>query len=740
MRAGSQRRPAFLASGFAAMLLAMSATASLHTITKAPQLTAPDGSAVDDPQATLALRQASQQLALGDRAKALSALAAAQEAIRRSTPSLRAEALALGGRAQLQLGQFDLAEPLLRDALAQAEDTEREALAAATLNDLGLLQAARQDEPRALASFERGQRLALQAQQPGLELRLLLNAADAQQRSGDGAAAQASILRALRQLQAQPPSAERTLLLTSAASRLLDAPAPLSRDSRTAARAALDAALADGSADPRLRSQVLGQSGRYYEQLGQDSAALRDTRRAIFAAQAAQAPELLYLWQWQAGRIQLHQGHPERALTLYRQALATLQPIRQDLLLDLRASRRSYRDSIGPLFTEFADLLLQRSGQTPDDAQRRSQLAEVRSVIEQLKTVELEDYFRDDCVDQFRSRQGGIDRLPPGTAVLYPVVLPDRLELLLSIGDDIQRVTVRVSAATLTAETLLLRRKLEKRSTHEYLPHAQKLHGWLIAPVQAELEARAIDTLVVAPDGPLLGIPFAALHDGREFVVQRYALATIPGLHLVEAQGSATTRPTALLSGLSASVQGFPALPNVSEEIREVGQRYQSETLSDRRFTVPEVEQAARGATFDVMHIASHGQFDRDPRKSFLLTYDGKMGMDSLERIVKFNRLRDDPVDLLTLSACQTAAGDERAALGLAGVAIKAGARSVVATLWYINDEASSTLIRDFYRELASGKRSKAQAMQAAQQRLLADPRYRHPGYWAPFLVIGNWA
>ena len=140
-----------------------------------------------------------------------------------------------------------------------------------------------------------------------------------------------------------------------------------------------------------------------------------------------------------------------------------------------------------------------------------------------------------------------------------------------------------------------------------------------------------------------------------------------------------------------------------------------------------------------MVHIASHGQFEGDPRKTFLLTYDGKLTMNALESFIKLSRYREEPIELLTLSACRTAAGDDRAALGLAGVAVKAGARSALATLWYINDQASSVLVIEFYRQLSQPEMSKAKALQAAQQRLFADPRYRHPGYWSPFLLIGNW-
>ena len=140
------------------------------------------------------------------------------------------------------------------------------------------------------------------------------------------------------------------------------------------------------------------------------------------------------------------------------------------------------------------------------------------------------------------------------------------------------------------------------------------------------------------------------------------------------------------------------------------------------------------------MHIASHGKFTGNVKESFLLTYHEKMTMDKLEEFIGKSRYRfDAPIELLTLSACETAAGDDLAGLGLASVAIKSGARSALATLWSIDDAATSQLVVEFYKQLKNPELSKAKALQQAQLIILSDIRYRHAGYWAPFLLIGNW-
>ena len=244
---------------------------------------------------------------------------------------------------------------------------------------------------------------------------------------------------------------------------------------------------------------------------------------------------------------------------------------------------------------------------------------------------------------------------------------------------------------------------------------------------------------MIVPDGPLRTIPLAALHDGRDFLIRRYAMATTPGLTLTDLRPASRQPMPPLLAGLTEAVQGFPPLTYVGEELAAIHAIYGGRMLKNEAFRLAQLQQTLRETPYPIVHIASHGQFASDVDHTFLLTFDDKLTLNRLERLMALSQYRDQPVELLTLSACQTAAGDDRAALGLAGVAVKAGARSVLATLWFINDQASAVLITAFYRHLQQPDRSKAAALQQAQIELLADRRYQHPGYWAPFLLIGNW-
>jgi CHAT domain-containing protein len=194
-----------------------------------------------------------------------------------------------------------------------------------------------------------------------------------------------------------------------------------------------------------------------------------------------------------------------------------------------------------------------------------------------------------------------------------------------------------------------------------------------------------------------------------------------------------------LAVGVTEAVQGFPALPNVSAELEALRGMFGSTTLVDKEFVVSNLEKKLKEEPFTIVHVASHGEFSGDAGKTFLLAFDDKLTLDRLDQMVGVFKFRDDPLELLTLSACDSAAGDDRAALGLAGMAVKAGARSALATLWNINDEASAGLVVDFYRELKNPSISRARALQRAQVKMLSDPRYEHPGFWSAFLLINNW-
>jgi CHAT domain-containing protein len=296
-----------------------------------------------------------------------------------------------------------------------------------------------------------------------------------------------------------------------------------------------------------------------------------------------------------------------------------------------------------------------------------------------------------------------------------------------------------VSAGELAREARALRAALEKRTTREYLRPARTVYDWLVRPLHDDLRGAGVTTLVFVPDGVLRTVPLAALHDGQDFLATRYAVATSPGLRLTDTRAPAGKKPRILIGGLTESVQGFPPLPSVADEVATLDTLYDGTILMDGRFDARGFRRAMDSRPYSIVHMASHGDFGGSADDTFILTHDSRITLDQLEVQLGGTAYRKQPVELLVLSACQTAAGDDRAALGLGGIAVKAGAQSALGALWSVSDRASAQLIGEFYRRLQEPGVNKAEALQAAQRRLLADDRYRHPAYWAPFLLIGNW-
>ncbi|MGH8503074.1 MAG: CHAT domain-containing protein [Gammaproteobacteria bacterium] len=656
------------------------------------------------------------------------------------------------GKTYLLAGSEEAASRQLRTSVTLARDTGNRRVLVASLNNLGKLLSNQGQNARARALYNESARLAAGALNSKLQLdrtRALAGLATLARRDKDYREAGALLARAATQIRRLPPThagASGLIALGKSYQRLYtdnSAAATSNMAARWASaayRAFVDAAaVGENLGDLRTVSYARGYLGQMYAREKRPLEALQLSRQALFAAQQVNAPEISYRWQWQIARLLKRQGDVDAAIPAYRRSVHYLQSVRQDLSIAQTESQFSFRQNAGLLYFELADLLLRRASATRDARPRQDYLIEARATVEQLKTAELQDYFQDECVADLQARTTGFDRLSAHTVAVYPILLSDRTELLLSLPQGMRQVTVPVGRQALTQEIRAFRTLLEKRTTREYLPHAQQLYRWLVQPIEGELEALGVSTLVYVPDGPLRTIPMGALHDGEAFLIDNYALATTPGLTLTDPRPIERDNVRVLVGGLTESVQGFPALDYVSLELRSIRRLYRGTQLKNEQFLLPNVEQALTAAPYSIVHIASHGQFASRADQSFLLTFDDRLTMDRLEQFMGLGRYRADPVELLTLSACQTAAGDDRAALGLAGVAVKAGARSALATLWLVNDQAASLLVSEFYRQLQQPGMSKAEALQRAQVWLQSDQRYEHPGYWAAFLMIGNW-
>jgi len=502
--------------------------------------------------------------------------------------------------------------------------------------------------------------------------------------------------------------------------------------------------MAENLENPRILSLINGRLGRLYEtRTGARNLkkAKTFTGKAIFFAGQSASPELLYLWQWQMGRLFAAEKKMEKAIGFYRQSIETLNPIRSDLFSGYRRQKDVFNLRVKPVYLELADIFLKQAEQALDPVASTKKMYEARQTMEILKIAELQDFFKDECSAAIEKDPSKLERTPEGTALLYPVLMKNRLVVLATFPDGIMQKNVKVGRKEVRRAATRLRTGLQNRTKKTFIYDSIQLYDWLVRPFESEFESRQIDTLVIVPDGALRLIPFSTLYDGKRFLIERYAIGTAPGIALIKPGARGLEKNAKILvTGLSDAVQGFSALPNIKAELNDIKEIMNATAFYfNQDHNLENLTREFRNTDYSIVHMATHGVFGDSPENTFLLLYENKLTMDALSGLMSMGKYRGKSVDLLTLSACQTAMGDERAALGLAGSAVKAGVKSVVATLWFVDDEATSILIREFYRQLKIPNITKSKALMNAQNSLLIKKRYRHPAYWAPFLLIGNW-
>lgn len=495
--------------------------------------------------------------------------------------------------------------------------------------------------------------------------------------------------------------------------------------------------------DHRAESYALGQLGTLYEHNQQYDDALNLTGQALALSQAFNAKDIAYRWQWQQGRIFTAQSKAtqgkmaeqlnEDAIAAYQQALDTLKLIRSDLIAADPLVQFSFRDNVELVYREFVDLLI-------TEAVADAELQQARQAIEDLQLAELQNFFRSACLD-IQPQQ--IDQIDPTAAIIYPVILPERLVVITSIpGEPLHYHSLAINqgdlADTVTAFLQTLNPVFEESSRLEV---SKTIYQWLIAPLETILQEHDIETLVFVLDGPLRNIPIAALYTGDQYLVERFNIALTPGLQLLPPQTLLEQNTNVLVGAISKAHQGLPALPGVEREIETISDLLPTTAFLNEDFIFEKLkEEFLQNRNFPIIHLATHGQFSSDVSETYLVGWDEPLQIQDFQVLLREQLPQvQQPIELLVLSACQTAEGDNRAALGLAGLAVRSGAKSTLATLWAVNDASTSTLISDFYQQLAQNKISKSYALRKAQINMISSDDFSHPYYWAPFVLVGNW-
>jgi filamentous hemagglutinin family protein len=395
--------------------------------------------------------------------------------------------------------------------------------------------------------------------------------------------------------------------------------------------------------------------------------------------------------------------------------------------------------------------------------------------LEQRRDQEFADYFGQNLSNQLTSVESIRDALAKiasqignRSAIIYVSALPDQLELVVFTpeGRPIRRAVPEAKREELLKVVSDFRDKItapRHRDSTAYLQTAQQLYQWLIAPIESELTAAKIDTLLFSMDAGLRGLPVAALHDGKQFLVEKHSLALIPSVSLMDTRYQSLKGARVLAMGASEFRDQNP-LPAVPVELQTITQQlWQGQAFLNEGFTRNNLNEQRQNYPYQILHLATHGEFQPgNISNSYIALWNEKLRLDELSKL----RLNNPPVELLVLSACRTAVGDEKAELGFAGFAVAAGVKSALASLWYVSDEGTLGLMTEFYSQLNHAK-IKAEALRQAQLAMirgevriesgtlrgggtrggvalpaqlatLGNTNLSHPYYWSGFTMIGS--
>ncbi|WP_121971039.1 CHAT domain-containing protein [Leptolyngbya sp. BC1307] len=662
-------------------------------------------------------------------------------------PEARAALLHNIGAVEAEIGQYAEAEGALQEAARLSKAVGFTSLEASAIFTLGWVYDRQQNYPQAIASYQSAIALSKSSGEISREMRALNNLSSVYLNQGDLAAAEEILARGFELLSEQDDAQERAILLNS-----------LGALQRTAGE--FEQAWSTHLQALRLSQQTVDVQGQIEVKLN-------------------------------LGWLMEGQAQPDLAIFFYKQAIAQIESIRQDLRQLSQAMQQRYTFTVEDLYRNLADLLLQQN-----------RVGEALQVLELLKLQEVESYLHGGQASQetglntpaetglsaefddllagnkpdisladfigsaaialsdpsaastesaFKLRsiddlQAALAEQPVKSAALYPLILGDRLELILITADGpLVHYTTAVSQQDLSSTVGELKRMLST-DVLDARPSAGQLYDWLIRPLEETLSDRQIENIIYLPDGVLRYVPIAALYDGEQWLAQKYQSHNITAAAIDDL----TAKPDSALSVLAGA---FTAdIPAYQVEVGE--QRYLYEGLPAAK---QEIENLAAvipntvalldhdfspGSTLSavgdqrIVHLATHAKFvPGQPEESFVLFGDG-----STVDMQGIGQWQLPNVDLVVFSACQTAvslAGSGQEILGLGFQVQQTGAGAAIASLWSVNDTATAALMNQFYLALSEGH-TKAEALQRAQMTLMASDRFSHPHDWAAFILIGN--
>ncbi len=522
-----------------------------------------------------------------------------------------------------------------------------------------------------------------------------------------------------------------------------------------------------------------------------------------------------------AGNINISYGNPDRAATLFQVGADTgngtafrleTSPTNTIVSGEIFTSYYSQGNirllNRGYFSTETADVPATRVITTVANIPEIRQIAvtddseadEIYQQIEERNDQAFEDYWGTTSRDRNRktvslaAAQNALGEIQRSTtvnpALVYVYFVPDaELEASVSIRtDDEARSSDQLEVMLITQDGIPVRQRqwgitrqqvdeasyaLRQQVTsqfsipRQYLPPAQQLYRWIVAPIAETLQAQNVDSLGFVMDTGLRTLPISALHDGDRYLVENYSLGLLPSLSLAQI-GSASYHQnnfseTRVLAMGASRFRDQPDLPAVEAEVSLIAEGLgEGDAFLNEDFVLETLQSQIDKEDYGIIHLATHATFESgNLENSYIQLWDEKLPLEKLNDL----RLDQEDLSMIILSACNTAVGDRSAEYGFAGLAVGAGAQSALASLWPVNDEGTLGFMTQFYDRLAEAT-VPTEALQHAQIRLisgdvgirdgeiyglndevLADlPALResgrwdfsHPFYWSAFTMIGN--
>lgn len=474
------------------------------------------------------------------------------------------------------------------------------------------------------------------------------------------------------------------------------------------------------------------QLGKLYRIQGKPDQAVRELGQGASLAASIQAWDLAYQSNGLLAQLLQDQGNVQRSQIAYQAAISNLEQVRSSLLAVDHPF--SFREEIEPIHRKYMQLLL--SAPKPD-------LKSVITTNEQLQIAQVENFLRCGRLDVVSLEELREETETP--TVIHILQLGDQIETLVSTDRGIFRHSA--PAAPIIEQLGFLSINIETafdRTGAVVLDYASALYDELITPIQPYLPKTG--TLVFVLDEDFQGVPMAMLWDGQKFLIEKYSIANALGSKVARPQPLPPEDLKVLFAGLSEispsqqeSNEFAPeqSLPFVAEEVKQVGTYSDTNLLINDAFTSERFQNTLNQTDVPILHISTHGQFSSRIEDTLIWAWDQPITLREMETILR-RKGDSEPLNLLVLSACETAEGDRRATLGLAGIAAQVGARSTLASLWIVDDSSTATFMASFYEQLQEGK-TKAAALRTAQLSLINSDNYRHPFYWASFILVGSW-